>query len=112
MKNNSDKMYDKYKDYDFTDAKPVSETPLLTKLQGGAGGKSRITMRVDNDMLATFKTRAEMIGGNYQTLMNDALRHFAQGLKLSDVVREAIHETWETCLTKRSTGRGKKLRAG
>ena len=112
MKTSSDTMYDKYKDYDFTEAKPVSETPHLAKLQTEAGGKSRITMRVDNEVLATFKARAEMIGGNYQTMMNDALKQFAQGLKLSDVVREAIHETWETCLTKRSTGRGKKLRFG
>lgn len=112
MKANSDKMYDKYKDHDFSDAKPVSETPHLAKLQVETGGKSRITMRVDNDVLATFKARAEMIGGNYQTLMNDALKQFAQGLKLTDVVREAIHETWESCLATRSTGRGKKLRAG
>ena len=112
MKASSDKKHDKYKNYDFTDAKPVTETPHLSKLQAQAGGKSRITMRVDNDVLAAFKARAEMIGGNYQTLMNDALKQFAQGLKLSDVVREAIHETWETCLTTRSTGRGKKLRAG
>ena len=112
MKTSSDKMYDKYKDYDFTEAKPVSETPHLAKLQTEIGGKSRITMRVDNEVLATFKARAEMIGGNYQTMMNDALKQFAQGLKLSDVVREAIHETWETCLATRSTGRGKKLRAG
>ena len=112
MKTSSDKVYDKYKDYDFTEAKPVSGTPHLAKLQTEAGGKSRITMRVDNEVLATFKARAEMIGGNYQTMMNDALKQFAQGLKLSDVVREAIHETWETCLTTRSTGRGKKLRAG
>lgn len=112
MKTSSDKMYDKYKDYDFTDAKPVAGTPHLAKLQIEAGGKSRITMRIDNDVLATFKARAEMFGGNYQTLMNDALKQFAQGLKLSDVVREAIHETWETCLTTHSTCRGKKLRAG
>ena len=112
MKAGSDKMYDKYKDYDFTDAKSVAETPHLAKLQIEAGGKSRITMRIDNDVLATFKARAEMFGGNYQTLMNDALKQFAQGLKLSDVVREAIHDTWETCLTTRSTGRGKKPRTG
>ena len=108
MKANSDKMYDKYKDYDFADAKPVSDTPHLLKLQAEFGGKSRITMRVDNDVLAVFKARAEMSGGNYQTLMNEALRQFSQGLMLRDVVREAIHETWETCLTKRSAGRGKK----
>jgi len=112
MKTSSDKIHDKYKDFDFTDAKPVSDTPHLAKLQAETGGKSRITMRVDSDVLATFKARAEMIGGNYQTLMNDALRQFAQGLRLSDVVREAIHETWETCLTSRSTGRGKKHRTG
>lgn len=112
MKTSSDKMHDKYKDFDFTDAKPVNETPHLAKLQADAGGKSRITMRVDSDVLAIFKARAEMIGGNYQTMMNDALKQFAQGLRLSDVVREAIHETWETCLTTRSTGRGKKFRAG
>jgi len=106
MKASSDKMYDKYKDFDFADAKPVAEIPHLAKLQAEAGGKSRITMRVDNDVLATFKARAEMIGGNYQTLMNDALKQFAQGLRLTDVVREAIHETWETCLTKIKKGTG------
>ncbi|MBI5484233.1 MAG: BrnA antitoxin family protein [Deltaproteobacteria bacterium] len=110
MKASSDKMYDKYKDIDFADAKTVAETPHLAKLQAEAGGKSRITMRVDNDVLATFKARAEMLGGNYQTLMNDALKQFAQGFRLSDVVREAIHETWETSLTARPAGRGKKLR--
>lgn len=41
MKASSDKMYDKYKDYDFTDAKPVAETPHLAKLQTETGGKSR-----------------------------------------------------------------------
>ena len=112
MKASSDKMYDKYKDYDFSDAKPVAATPHLAKFQAEAGGKSRITMRVDNDVLATFKAQAEMHGGNYQTLMNDALKQFAQGLKLSDVVRDAIHETLETCLSTHSTGRRKKLRAG
>ncbi len=99
MKASSDKMYDKFKDYDFSDAKPVAETPHLAKLQEG----------VDNDVLAIFKARAEMVGGNYQTMMNEALKQFAQGLKLADVVREAIHETLETCLTTRTTGRARKL---
>lgn len=112
MKISSDKTHEKYKDFDFADAKPVSETPHLAKLQAEAGGKSRITMRVDNDVLATFKVRAEMVGGNYQTLMNDALKQFSQGLKLTDIVREAIHETLETCLPIRSTRRAKKLRVG
>jgi uncharacterized protein (DUF4415 family) len=112
MKSSSDKMHERYKDFDFTDAKSVNETPHLAKLQAEIGGKSRITMRVDNDVLATFKVRAEMVGGNYQTLMNEALKQFSQGLRLTDIVREAIHETLETCLTTRSTGRAKKLHIG
>ena len=105
-------MYDAYKDFDFAGARPVAETAPLAKLQAEAGGKSRITMRVDNDVLAMFKARAEMIGGNYQTLMNEALKQFAQGLRISDVVREAVHETWETYLATEKADGGKKRRAG
>jgi len=112
MKTSSDKMYKKYETIDFTDTKSVSETPHLAKLQAETGGKSSITMRVDSDVLATFKVRAEMVGGNYQTLMNEALKQFGQGLKLTDIVREAIHETLETCLTTKSSGRTKKVRVG
>lgn len=104
MKHSSDKMYEKFKDYDFADAKQVAHTAHLAKLQAQAGGKSRITMRVDSDILAIFKARAEIVGGNYQTMMNDALKQFAQGLTLSEIVREAIHETLGTCLTSRSSG--------
>ena len=92
MSNNSDPLFDRYAEMDFSDAKPVSEIPALAQLQAEHGGKSRITMRVDNDTLAIFKARAEMSGGNYQTLMNEALRQFAQGLTLADVVRETISE--------------------
>jgi len=112
MKCSSDNMHDKFKDYDFSDAKPVTETPHLAKLQEAAGGKSRITIRVDNEVLAIFKARAEMVGGNYQTMMNEALKQFAQGLSLTDIVRDAIHETLEGYLPARSTERGKKLRTG
>ena len=92
MSNNSDPLFNRYAEMDFSNAKPVSEIPALTKLQTEDGGKSRITMRVDNDTLAIFKARAEMSGGNYQTLMNEALRQFAQGLTLADVVRETIRK--------------------
>jgi uncharacterized protein (DUF4415 family) len=80
MSNNSDPLFDRYAEMDFSDAKPVSEIPTLAQLQAEHGGKSRITMRVDNDTLAIFKARAEMSGGNYQKLMNEALRQFAQGI--------------------------------
>lgn len=33
MNNNSDPMFDRYADMDFSDAKPVSDVPALAKLQ-------------------------------------------------------------------------------
>ena len=79
-------------EYDFFGAKRAHEIPVLAALQAEHGGKSRITMCIDNDTLAIFKARAEMSGVNYQTLMNEALRQFAQGLTLADVVRETIQQ--------------------
>jgi uncharacterized protein (DUF4415 family) len=92
MSNNSDPMFDKYNNIDFSDAKPVSETPALAKLQAATGGKTRITIRVDSQVLAVFKARAEMTGGNYQTLLNDALKQVAAGQTLEEVVRKTIRE--------------------
>jgi uncharacterized protein (DUF4415 family) len=92
MNNSSDPIFDRYADLDFTDAKPVAEVPALAKLQAAHGGKSRITIQVDNTTLAVFKARAEMTGGNYQTMMNEALRQHAEGLTLADVVRDAIRQ--------------------
>ena len=112
MKSNSDKIFEKFKDLDFADAKPVAETPPLAKLQAQSGKKTRITMRIDNEVLAAFKARASMVGGNYQTMMNDALRQFAQGLTLSDMVREAVREGLDACLRERSTGTTRKRAAG
>jgi predicted DNA binding CopG/RHH family protein len=111
MKNNSDKTYEKFKDYDFADAKTVAKTPHLAKLQAAAGKKTRITMRVDSNVLAVFKTRAEIAGGSYQTLMNEALKQFAHGLNLADVVRTAVREALDKHPDKSSSGRGKKCRA-
>jgi uncharacterized protein (DUF4415 family) len=92
MNNNSDPLFKQYADIDFTDAKPVAKVPTLARLQAQHGGKSRITMRVDTATLAIFKARAEMTGGNYQTLINEALRQFAQGQTLAEVVRETIRQ--------------------
>lgn len=92
MNNNSDPLFNQYADMDFSDAKPIHEIPALAQLQAEQGGKSRITMRVDNNTLAFFKARAEMTGSSYQTIMNEALKQFAQGLTLVDVVRETIRQ--------------------
>jgi uncharacterized protein (DUF4415 family) len=39
-------------------------------------GKTRITIYVDNDVLETFRQRAENSGTGYQTIMNRALRDY------------------------------------
>ena len=56
------------KEYDFSKAKrgPVVAVPK---------GKTRITIRLDDQIVAWFKRRVhEAGGGNYQALMNAALR--------------------------------------
>jgi uncharacterized protein (DUF4415 family) len=57
-------------EYDFSDA------------QRGAviepAGKTRITIFIDDDILAAFRTRAEREGRGYQTLINAALRSAIQ----------------------------------
>jgi uncharacterized protein (DUF4415 family) len=80
------------KEYDLSRAKRAKDVPHLAKLQAEMTGKSRITMRVDNAVLAAFKARAESSGGSYQTMMNEALKQYALGLSMADVVREAIRE--------------------
>lgn len=80
------------KEYDFSGAKRAKNVPHLAKLQAEMTGKSRITMRVDNAVLAAFKARAESSGGSYQTMMNEALKQYALGLSIADVVRETIRE--------------------
>lgn len=92
MKANSDPIFNEFAEMDFADAKSVTEVPALAALQAAQGGKTRITMRVDNTTLAMFKAHAEMTGGNYQTLMNEALQQFILGKALVEVVRETIRQ--------------------
>ena len=58
------------KEYDFSRGKRGAVLPL-------PASKLRITIRVDNDIVECFKERVDAAGGgNYQTMMNDALRQF------------------------------------
>ncbi len=56
--------------YDFSKARRgavISTSP----------GKVRITIRLDKDVIAWFKAQVEAAGGgNYQTLLNNALREY------------------------------------
>lgn len=60
-------------------------------------GKTRITIRLDADIVEWFRDRAdELDGGSYQTLINDALRSFiaedveSLDKRLRRIVREEL----------------------
>lgn len=58
-------------------------------------GKTRITIRLDTDLLDWFRKRAHAAGGgNYQTMINDALREYVeQGVEpLEDTLRRVVRE--------------------
>jgi uncharacterized protein (DUF4415 family) len=58
------------KEYDFSKGTrgPVVKAPP---------GKTRVTIRLDTDILDWFRGQVDTAGGgNYQTLINDALRAF------------------------------------
>ena len=76
------------KEYDFSKAKRGALDPLPK-------GKTRITIRIDDDVLSWFKNAVESQGGgNYQTLMNHALREHVKshGEPLEEIVRRMVRE--------------------
>jgi uncharacterized protein (DUF4415 family) len=76
------------KEYDFSPGRRGPVAPV-------APGKTRITIRIDDDLLAWFRERVhEAGGGNYQTLINAALReHVArQAEPLEDILRRVLRD--------------------
>jgi uncharacterized protein (DUF4415 family) len=59
-------------------------------------GKTRITIRLDEDLLDWFRQRVHLAGGgNYQTLINAALREYVQRQEaepLEDLLRRIVRE--------------------
>ena len=59
-------------------------------------GKTRITIRIDDDLIDHFLKETEALGGavGYQTLINDALRRHVEGSapKLEDTLRRILRE--------------------
>lgn len=76
------------KNYDFSGAKrgAVVKVPR---------GKTRITIRLDDEVLQWFKAQVHAAGGgNYQRLINDALREFVatRDKPLETVLRRVVRE--------------------
>lgn len=58
-------------------------------------GKTRITIRIDDDVLEWFRQQVnEAGGGNYQTLINRALREYIERRQesLEKILRRVIRE--------------------
>lgn len=75
-----------YRDIDFAGAKRGAVIPLEP-------GKTKISIRLDNAVIEYFRRQVEASGGgNYQTLINDALvAYIGQGAVL-DAVRQVVRE--------------------
>lgn len=76
------------KEYDFSKGKrgPVIPVPK---------GKTRITIRLDEDVVGWFKAQVDQAGGgNYQSLINSALReHIGRVAEpLEDTLRRVLRE--------------------
>jgi uncharacterized protein (DUF4415 family) len=62
-------------------------------------GKTRITIRIDTDILEWFRGQVHRAGGgNYQTLMNKALREYMTYKEepIEDTLRRVIREELPT----------------
>jgi Arc/MetJ family transcription regulator len=86
--------------YDFAGGKrgPVLKAPA---------GKTRITIRIDDDLLQWFRKQVHAAGGgSYQTLINAALREYVGSRKepLEATLRRVLREELPRDL-KRAAGR-------
>ena len=76
------------KEYDFSKGTRGAVVPVPK-------GKTRITIRIDDDILDWFRSEVEAAGGgNYQTLINQALREYLnqQQQPLEELLRRVVRE--------------------
>jgi uncharacterized protein (DUF4415 family) len=87
------------KEYDFKKGKrgPVIKTPK---------GKTRITIRIDDDILGWFRQQVNAAGGgSYQTLINVALKEYM------NLKRESLEETLRHVIREELSVYGKKSKS-
>jgi uncharacterized protein (DUF4415 family) len=78
-------------EYDFSQGKRGAIDPTPP-------GKTRITIRLDDEVLAWFREQAHSAGGgNYQTMINEALRQYIQRSRepLEETLRKVVREELE-----------------
>ena len=75
-------------EYDFSKGKREAVVPVRQ-------GKTRVTIRLDDDLLDWFRNEVDKAGGgNYQTLINLALRDFVSQSRepLESTLRRVLRE--------------------
>ena len=89
-------------EYDFSQGVRGAVEPLPQ-------GKTRITIRLDDDVLDWFRDQVHQAGGgNYQTLINRALREYIQDRKepleatMRRVLREELQVSSEAAARRRA----------
>jgi uncharacterized protein (DUF4415 family) len=77
---------EKYRNIDFSRAK---RGPVVRH----EPGKTKISIRLDNAVVDYFRDLVDkMGGGNYQTLINDALLEYVHRRSTLDLVRQVVRE--------------------
>lgn len=96
---------EKYRDIDFSRAKQGA----VIKAEPG---KTKISIRLDNLILDYFRNLVDKAGGgNYQTLINNALLEYVHRSSTLDVVRQTIQEELAPYgATRRSTPQKRRAR--
>ena|SRR5208337_1898421 len=75
-------------EYDFSEGKRGAIAPVMT-------GKTRITIRLDDEVLGWFRAQVRTAGGgNYQSLINLALREYVKksAEPLEETLRRILRE--------------------
>ena len=60
-------------EYDFSNAVRAKDVPHLSKLQAEAKDKTCVVVMLDNEVLQSYRAKAEAKGLPYQTLINHTL---------------------------------------
>lgn len=90
-------------EYDFSSA-------TRGALVHAPAGKTRITIRIDDDILECFREKVDASGGgSYQTMINDALRRYIEHGDLKTALVQEVRETIENVM---GYGKGKANTAG
>ena len=73
-------------EYDFSQGKRGAIDPM-------PAGKTRITIRLDDEIIDWFRQQAEQaVGSNYQSAINQALREHIERQSLEELLRRVVRE--------------------